>query len=69
MEKKNNSFKLLGWIIGGVFALWLIFNVLLPILFQALAFVGVIAIVGAVGYVAFRTMNRKSIGGGRRTLP
>jgi hypothetical protein len=69
MEKKNNSWKLLGMILGAVFVVWITFNFLLPLAFKVLSIVGGLVIVGAIGYGAYRMMSRKSLSGGRRTLP
>ena len=69
MREKNNSWKLMGWILASVFAIWLTFTVLLPLIFKVLWMVGAVVVVGAIGYGAYRMASRKSLGGSRRTLP
>ncbi|MDX2065164.1 MAG: hypothetical protein SFX74_05425 [Fimbriimonadaceae bacterium] len=65
----SKNWKLFGWIFAAVLVVWLVFNVILPLVFGVAKLALAIAVVAAIGYVAYRAIAPKSIGGGRRTLP
>jgi hypothetical protein len=65
----SKNWKLFGWIFAAVLVVWLVFNVIVPLLFGVAKLVLSIAVVGAIGYVAYRALNPKALGSGRRTLP
>ncbi len=69
MEKKSNSWRLLGWILAAVLIVWLTTNILFPLIIGALKVAVVVAVIGVIAYGAYSLMGKKAIGGGRRTLP
>jgi hypothetical protein len=69
MEKKSNSWRLLGWILAAVVIVWLTTQILFPLIIGALKVALVVVVIGAIAYGAYSLSGKKSLGGGRRTLP
>ena len=61
----KNILLLLALLFGG----WLAWKILIGILGMVLSLAIPIVIVVAIGYVVYLNSSRKSLGGGRRTLP
>ncbi len=61
----KNILLLVALLFGG----WLAWKILIGLVSTILSFAIPIAIVAAIGYVVYLNSSRKSLGGGRRTLP
>lgn len=58
MEKKSNSWRLLGWILAAVLIVWLTTNILFPLIIGALKVAVVVAVIGVIAYGAYSLMGK-----------
>lgn len=71
MEKRtmSGSWKYLFMVLGAVLAAYFAVKIALGILMSLLPLLVGILVVAGVAYALFQVINRKALGGSRRTLP